>query len=655
MIPDEISEPSILDLKKGEDIFRCGKCGYILLIELKKKNNSIEIITTCRNNHKNIYSLNDFLKETSKNNLNFVCCSQCKCERNNNNIFYYCFHCKSFFCEKCQINHINTVKNNNIISLDNLDSYCGLHNDKIIAFYEINNEYKNLCLQCINMMKNRTENIPYLSLITNEEKIKINDKFVEEQNLIKTYEKEIEQLEIKLKKLKESKNNLEMILEIEKLLYNFSIKECAKKKYCYEILRNVRNILNFKFKQYSQEKIISPEIENKNIFLEKINIPLNKIICKNEKCRQILQITDENYSLVTLNLSQSNNNEIKKDCFYYISLYGITSTIQNNISIKLSGTKDINNLLFKSHNHNIKLSSSEFFHDKINQSYFIYPINNSYDIYIRLYLISKNKVSDYPRILLIKKNISFINFQKQIFFYLRNYLILPEQNEYEELKNKLNNIDSFYYIFSFINKEYLKLVNNDEFRKNLPFKVFMQNKEEDKYILWDSNNFGNKELKTNDSIDGIINKILNENYDLCVIFNNQSNYINKNEELDKIKKNNLENNLIHMSLDKNSNNKILICPYCNTINQFTFNKKLSNYYIFIFDKTINYHAPLFLENNQGIYFLYEKDEIKNEFILSHMNKEKLNELIKSQKIVCFKKRDSEKLTTLLDEIIKKDT
>ena len=80
------------------------------------------------------------------------------------------------------------------------------------------------------MMKNRTENIPYLSLITNEEKIKINDKFVEEQNLIKTYEKEIEQLEIKLKKLKESKNNLEMILEIEKLLYNFSIKECAKKK-----------------------------------------------------------------------------------------------------------------------------------------------------------------------------------------------------------------------------------------------------------------------------------------------------------------------------------------------------------------------------------------------------------------------------------------
>ncbi len=39
MIP-EISEASILDLKKGEDIiFRCGKCGYILLIELKIKNN----------------------------------------------------------------------------------------------------------------------------------------------------------------------------------------------------------------------------------------------------------------------------------------------------------------------------------------------------------------------------------------------------------------------------------------------------------------------------------------------------------------------------------------------------------------------------------------------------------------------------------------
>ena len=253
------------------------------------------------------------------------------------------------------------------------------------------------------------------------------------------------------------------------------------------------------------------------------------------------------------------------------------------------------------------------------------------------------------------KNISFKDFLKQIFFYLRKYLKLPSQNEYEELKRKLNNLDSFYNFFSFVNKEYLKLFEkNDEFndfKNNLPFRIFIQNQtnKNEKYILWDSNHFGNEELKTNNSIKPIIQKIIKENHFLFVQFNS-SNYFNDNEELDKVKINYLENNLIHISLDNNSNDKKIRCPYCNTINEFKFNKKLSNYYIFIFNNKINYQYPLFLKNNQGQYFLYEKDEIKNNFILSQMNNEKLNELINSNKILCFKKIENEK--TLLDEIIK---
>ena len=195
---------------------------------------------------------------------------------------------------------------------------------------------------------------------------------------------------------------------------------------------------------------------------------------------------------------------------------------------------------------------------------------------------------------------------------------------------------------------------NDEFndfRKYLPFRIFILNQTDknDNYILWDSAHFGNEKLKTNDSIKQILHKLNNENYNLFVQFNS-SDYLNNNEELDKVKINYLENNLIHISLDNNSNDKKIRCPYCNTINEFKFNKKLSNYYIFIFDDKINYQYPLFLKNNQGQYFLYEKDEIKNNFILSHMNKEKLNELINSNKILCFKKIENEK--TLLDEIIK---
>ncbi len=342
--------------------------------------------------------------------------------------------------------------------------------------------------------------------------------------------------------------------------------------------------------------------------------------------------------------------------FYYIPLYGITPTIQNILSKKICEfeQKEIKELLLKSHN-NIQLSSSELFIDKYSGIYFIYPINNSYDTYIRLYIFSKKKNSSFPRILLFDKNISFKDFQKQIFFYLRKYLKLPSQNEYEELKRKLNNLDSFYNFFSFVNKEYLKLFEkNDEFndfKNNLPFRIFIQNQtnKNEKYILWDSNHFGNEELKTNDSIKAIIQKIIEENHFLFVQFNS-SNYLNDNEELDKVKINYLENNLIHISLDNNSKDKKIRCPYCNTINEFKFNKKLSNYYIFIFDNKINYQYPLFFKNNQGQYFLYEKDEIKNNFILSQMNNEKLNELINSNKILCFKKIENEK--TLLDEIIK---
>ena len=92
-----------------------------------------------------------------------------------------------------------------------------------------------------------------------------------------------------------------------------------------------------------------------------------------------------------------------------------------------------------------------------------------------------------------------INFLKQIFFYIRKYLKLPRKNEFEVLKKQLNNIDSFYNIFSFINKEYMKWIKDDgfnNFRNNLPFTIYIKNKtKKNKYILWDSNNFGNVKLK----------------------------------------------------------------------------------------------------------------------------------------------------------------
>ena len=73
------------------------------------------------------------MREIIKNNFNSICCSQCKCERQN--LFFYCYHYKLYFCKKCHINHKNSITNINTISIDNLDSNCELHNDKIIALW----------------------------------------------------------------------------------------------------------------------------------------------------------------------------------------------------------------------------------------------------------------------------------------------------------------------------------------------------------------------------------------------------------------------------------------------------------------------------------------------------------------------------------------
>ncbi len=79
-------------------------------------------------------------------------------------------------------------------------------------------------------------------------------------------------------------------------------------------MKNVRNFLNFKFDKCSQEQIIPPIIGNEIILQENIKNSklLNKVLCINETCKQILQIEDENYSLITLNMSQPNHHEKKK-------------------------------------------------------------------------------------------------------------------------------------------------------------------------------------------------------------------------------------------------------------------------------------------------------------------------------------------------------
>ena len=58
---------------------------------------------------------------------------------------------------------------------------------------------------------------------------------------------------------------VQIILAIEKKLYEICINECEKKNYCYEILENIRNFINFSFRDnINKNNIIITLNENKN-------------------------------------------------------------------------------------------------------------------------------------------------------------------------------------------------------------------------------------------------------------------------------------------------------------------------------------------------------------------------------------------------------
>ena len=65
------------------------------------------------------------------------------------------------------------------------------------------------------MVENKKKSIHDLKLLTNEEIKKINKKFEQEETLIKNNDEEIKQLKLRIDKLKEIRNNLQIILAIE--------------------------------------------------------------------------------------------------------------------------------------------------------------------------------------------------------------------------------------------------------------------------------------------------------------------------------------------------------------------------------------------------------------------------------------------------------
>ena len=645
------SQQSVIN---SQDItYRCSKCQYIPLINIIKDGDEYKIKTKCRNNHNEILSIQSFLEKNQNYDLNNIKCSKCNYFRDEFTKFYYCLNCKNFLCNVCKEEHSHSEE---IISINQLDSFCTVHNDTIAGFCE---EIGNMCLQCKEQFKNKYKMI-YLSLISEEKENIINKKLNEDKNFIKNIENEIKNFERKIEKYKKILNDLNYVIEIEKNLFQTYKKECNN-NLCYEIIQNIENCLNFKIK--FEIKIVDSYNAIKTPYPQEIHTlnPLN--LCK---CGNILSYHDKKCSIITLNLPKEEKNIEYKSNIFYIPLYDIPNPYKISIP-KIHKIKEIKKLLLFSNQINITSSDLNFFLIKKNefkrilleneifqQHVFVYPSNKTLreSKFYPLNVIFE-KPSIYPRFLLLKNKLSFQNFLIQIFFYIRKYIIIPSsQKEFEKLQNELRNMNSFLNKFSFLKREFLKYLKNN----NIPFSLYIENNlKDDRFFLWNSNKLGNGMLKIkelSDPIDDII-KSLDNNYKIYVKFYKNSEYYNYQIELDNCEKIHIQQNIIYKSLDFNSSKKIVLCPQCHLNCQFKFNKILSDYYIFVFDtENISFeNFTLYLENNEEEFVLYEKEDynnIKSQLVLFGNELKKVEEFIDKNrnKILFFKKKDKKDINFL---------
>ncbi len=599
--------------------FRCDEdnCYYIPEIYIKNVNNKQKIKTICRKKHEKTYNLDLFLKESLENSKKLP-----------------------------------------KISKDH-DSKCLKHNIKIVGY---NKEYGNICPQCKCDFKIKDEEIQKFFL-SNEEEDKFKKEILKDDQKIDDLNTKIKELESEIDKLKKTRKTEKNLLEIKKKLYEIYKNEISKKNYCFEIIENVKRIIN---------EDITVNCDN-YLGINKPNeiITLNSLkLC--QYCNYILDYQDKNFSIITINENNHKKKMDKKFKCYFIPPFGLPSTYIINLP-EIKYLKDITSLLLKSNNNLIHLFFNEliFYNNiqnseknvffEISEKDLITEITD--DVYVSpkimqrnncipLYIFLDNKDSSFPRILFLEENLSFEKFLQQIYFYLRKYLInTPSDKKFNKLINKLDDMDSFCEIISFMKEEFNKIIK-DEYNQfnlnNLPFQIYISNFKEKKLIL--SGRFENL------SVNKIIKKIQNDGFNLCVDFNVNSNYFNKIIRDDFSENIDIEMDSIHQSLEHNN----ILCPYCKNINEFYFEKNTSENYLFVLNKTIEFHNSfLFLENVNLNFDFYEKENIKNIDINQLINEVSLdknskNEVIKFVKnninnILFFKKNKNKKVLDLFKE------
>jgi len=269
----------------------CPACKELAFLNINEDN--IIKLDNCKYNHKNEYSLNEFIEyleneEIKENKIICDICNNVKSLYNNN--FYICI-CKKNVCQLCMINHIKN-KEHNILYYNKKYSYCTKHITEFISYCSLCNI--NLCKNCEKEHENHKNKIILYK------KEKLNDK----------RKKEIE---------KEIKDNIEKINEY----------------------KNEINYINSMFNIYIKK--INEELDNYNKLFNKMIIILNNL-SNYQNIKNILNFKNMN---IIKEINIFLKDDIKNKLKYLISKFDLSTTLIYKIDydkkIKLFGNEFVKN------------------------------------------------------------------------------------------------------------------------------------------------------------------------------------------------------------------------------------------------------------------------------------------------------------------------
>ena len=285
-----------------------------------------------------------------------------------------------------------------------------------------------------------------------------------------------------------------------------------------------------------------------------------------------INITFDPFNTLTLPIPKSRDLKMDFQC-YYIPNYdfrnncGFGGSIEQNITIKeliekIQNLKDFNNDFKNMKLKFMKVSNEKFdkFMDenelaKNAKHLFIFENlekEGKKNVTIPIYFSDNKEISSFPRLLFLEEDSNFDLLKKNIYYFIRKYLIIPfkediykVEEEIENYKNrKSDNLES---LLNLLDKEYSEIFNSKEenlqgFINNLPYRIILKKNFEDKNeicLFNGKNNYENlKEFeisKDTDSILQLLNKIKEGGYFLYLVIDSKSEFSKKKIKLNELK------------------------------------------------------------------------------------------------------------------------